>query len=247
MTKRIKTVLITGGVKRIGLSIARLLHANNYNIIITYNKSSKQAREILNELNKKSKDSCKIIKVDFSKIQNFSDFSKNVLKYYGRLDVLINNASRFYPTKINQVNQKSWLDLIDTNLKAPLMLAKIFYPELKKKRGNIINIIDIHIDPPLKDHIIYNISKAGLLALTKTLAKDLAPQVRVNGVSPGAIMWPEADENKTQKKREILSRIALKKIGDPLDIAKAVMFLVEDGNYITGQNINVDGGRRLNM
>ena len=247
MTKRIKTVLITGGVKRIGLSIARLLHANNYNIIITYNKSSKQAREILNELNKKSKDSCKIIKVDFSKIQNFSDFSENVLKYYGRLDVLINNASRFYPTKINQVNQKSWLDLIDTNLKAPLMLAKIFYPELKKKRGNIINIIDIHIDPPLKDHIIYNISKAGLLALTKTLAKDLAPQVRVNGVSPGAIMWPEADENKTQKKREILSRIALKKIGDPLDIAKAVMFLVEDGNYITGQNINVDGGRRLNM
>ena len=247
MTKRIKTVLITGGVKRIGLSIARLLHANNYNIIITYNKSSKEAREILNELNKKSKDSCKIIKVDFSKIQNFSDFSENVLKYYGRLDVLINNASRFYPTKINQVNQKSWLDLIDTNLKAPLMLAKIFYPELKKKRGNIINIIDIHIDPPLKDHIIYNISKAGLLALTKTLAKDLAPQVRVNGVSPGAIMWPEADENKTQKKREILSRIALKKIGDPLDIAKAVMFLVEDGNYITGQNINVDGGRRLNM
>ena len=247
MTKRIKTVLITGGVKRIGLSIARLLHANNYNIIITYNKSSKEAREILNELNKKSKDSCKIIKVDFSKIQNFSDFSKNVLKYYGRLDVLINNASRFYPTKINQVNQKSWLDLIDTNLKSPLMLAKIFYPELKKKRGNIINIIDIHIDPPLKDHIIYNISKAGLLALTKTLAKDLAPQVRVNGVSPGAIMWPEADENKTQKKREILSRIALKKIGDPLDIAKAVMFLVEDGNYITGQNINVDGGRRLNM
>ena len=247
MTKRIKTVLITGGVKRIGLSIARLLHTNNYNIIITYNKSSKQAREILNELNKKSKDSCKIIKVDFSKIQNFSDFSENVLKYYGRLDVLINNASRFYPTKINQVNQKSWLDLIDTNLKAPLMLAKIFYPELKKKRGNIINIIDIHIDPPLKDHIIYNISKAGLLALTKTLAKDLAPQVRVNGVSPGAIMWPEADENKTQKKREILSRIALKKIGDPIDIAKAVMFLVEDGNYITGQNINVDGGRRLNM
>ena len=247
MTKRIKTVLITGGVKRIGLSIARLLHANNYNIIITYNKSSKQAREILNELNKKSKNSCQIIKVDFSRIQNFSDFSKNVLKYYGRLDVLINNASRFYPTKINQVNEKSWLDLIDTNLKAPLMLAKIFYPELKKKRGNIINIIDIHIDPPLKDHIIYNISKAGLLALTKTLAKDLAPQVRVNGVSPGAIMWPEADENKTQKKREILSRIALKKIGDPLDIAKAVMFLVEDGNYITGQNINVDGGRRLNM
>ena len=127
------------------------------------------------------------------------------------------------------------------------MLAKLFYSELKKRRGNIINIIDIHIDPPLKDHIIYNISKAGLLALTKTLAKDLAPQIRVNGVSPGAIMWPEADENKVKKKKDILSRIALKRVGDPNDIAKAVLFLIKDGNYITGQNINVDGGRKLNM
>ena len=127
------------------------------------------------------------------------------------------------------------------------MLSKAFYSELKKRRGNIVNIIDIHIDPPLKDHIIYNISKAGLLALTKTLAKDLAPQIRVNGVSPGAIMWPEADENKVKKKKDILSRIALKRVGDPKDIAKAVLFLIEDGNYITGQNINVDGGRKLNM
>ena len=116
-----------------------------------------------------------------------------------------------------------------------------------RRKGNIINIIDIHIDPPLKDHIIYNISKAGLLALTKTLAKDLAPQIRVNGVSPGAIMWPEADEKKVKKKRDILSRIALKRVGDPKDIAKAVLFLIKDGKYITGQNINVDGGRKLNM
>ena len=127
------------------------------------------------------------------------------------------------------------------------MLSKVFCPELKIRRGNIVNIIDIHIDPPLKDHIIYNISKAGLLALTKTLAKDLAPQIRVNGVSPGAIMWPEADENKVKKKKDILSRIALKRVGDPKDIAKAVLFLIKDGNYITGQNINVDGGRKLNM
>ena len=247
MTKRLKTVLITGGVKRIGLSIARILHDNNYNIIITYNKSSKQAKDILTELNDKSKDSCRIIKIDFSKISNFSKFYSDALKCFGRLDVLINNASRFYPTKINQVNEKSWFDLIDTNLKSPLMLSKVFCPELKIRRGNIVNIIDIHIDPPLKDHIIYNISKAGLLALTKTLAKDLAPQIRVNGVSPGAIMWPEADENKVKKKKDILSRIALKRVGDPKDIAKAVLFLIKDGNYITGQNINVDGGRKLNM
>ena len=247
MTKRLKTVLITGGVKRIGLSIARILHNNNYNVIITYNRSSKQAKEILRELNDKSKNSCRIIKVDFSKTSNFSKLYADTLKCFGRLDALINNASRFYPTKINQVNQKSWIDLIDTNLKSPLMLAKLFYSELKKRRGNIINIIDIHIDPPLKDHIIYNISKAGLLALTKTLAKDLAPQIRVNGVSPGAIMLPEADENKVKKKKDILSRIALKRVGDPNDIAKAVLFLIKDGNYITGQNINVDGGRKLNM
>ena len=125
MTKRLKTVLITGGVKRIGLSIARILHNNNYNVIITYNRSSKQAKEILRELNDKSKDSCRIIKVDFSKTSNFSKLYADTLKCFGRLDALINNASRFYPTKINQVNQKSWIDLIDTNLKSPLMLAKL--------------------------------------------------------------------------------------------------------------------------
>ena len=122
-----------------------------------------------------------------------------------------------------------------------------FYPELKKRKGSIVNIIDIHINPPLKDHIIYNLSKAGLLALTKTLAKDLAPSVRVNGVSPGAIMWPESDMNNQKKKKEILSRIALKRIGNPEDIAKAVLFLIKDADYVTGQNINVDGGRKLNM
>ncbi len=247
MRKRIKTVLITGGVKRIGLAIARCLHEFGYNIVITYNTSSKQAKEIKDELNTKSVGTCEILKCDFSRINNYNDFSKKVLKCFGRLDVLINNASRFYPTKIDEVNEKSWLDLIDTNLKTPLMLSKFLYPELKKKRGSIINIIDIHIDPPLKDHIIYNLSKAGLLALTKSLAKDLAPYVRVNGVSPGAIMWPEADKNKEKKKKDILSRIALKRVGDPDDIAQAVLFLIENAGYVTGQNIDIDGGRKLNM
>ena len=127
------------------------------------------------------------------------------------------------------------------------MLSKLFFNELKKNKGCIINIIDIHIDPPLKDHIIYNISKAGLLALTKTLAKELAPHVRVNGISPGAIMWAESDAKKTSKKKDILSRIPLKKTGTPDDIAKAVLFLIKDADYITGQNINIDGGRKLNM
>ncbi len=247
MKKRIKTVLITGGVKRIGLSIARLMHDSGYNVVITYNTSSLQAKHIKNELNTISANTCEILKCDFSKSNNYDILSKKIIKCFGRLDVLVNNASRFYPTKIDEVNEKTWLDLIDTNLKTPLMLSKCLYPELKKKRGNIINIIDIHIDPPLKNHIIYNISKAGLLALTKSLAKDLAPYVRVNGVSPGAIMWPEADQNKEKKKKDILSRIALKRIGNPDDIAQAVLFLVEYAKYVTGQNIDIDGGRKLNM
>jgi pteridine reductase len=160
---------------------------------------------------------------------------------------LINNASKFYPTKINDINEKSWSDIINTNLKIPLLLSREFYPELKKRKGSIINIIDIHIDPPLKDHIIYNVSKAGLLALTKSLAKDLAPHIRVNGVSPGAIMWPETDMGNSSKKKKILSRIALRRTGEPDDIAKAILFLIQSANYITGQNIEIDGGRKLNM
>jgi pteridine reductase len=143
------------------------------------------------------------------------------------------------------VNDKNWADIINTNLKTPLFLSKSFFPELKKRKGSIINIIDIHVDPPLKNHIIYNLSKAGLLALTQSLAKDLAPTVRVNGVSPGAIMWPKSINKK--RKKEIISKIALKRIGEPDDIAKTILFLITNGDYITGQNINVDGGRRLNM
>jgi pteridine reductase len=170
----------------------------------------------------------------------------DIIKLFGRLDYLINNASKFYPTKINEVTDKVWLDTIDTNIKTPLFLSKYFYNELKKRRGVIINIIDIHVEPPLKDHIIYNISKAGLLALTRTLAKDLAPKIRVNGVSPGAIMWPE-NESSNNKKLDILSKIPMKSTGEPADIAKTIYFLLEQSPYITGQNINVDGGRRLNM
>ncbi len=246
MTKN-RIVFITGGIRRIGLITAKYLHMNGYNIVTTYNKSSKEAKILAKELNTKRKNSCEIIKVNLNSKTDFSLLCKNIVKIFGRVDVLINNASKFYPTKINMINNKSWEDIIDTNLKAPLFLSKNLYPELKKRKGSIINIIDIHIDPPLKDHIIYNLSKAGLLALTKTLAKDLAPSVRVNGVSPGAIMWPESDMGNQKKKKEILSRIALEKIGKPEDIAKAVLFLIKDADYITGQNINVDGGRKLNM
>ena len=244
MTK-IRTVLITGGAKRIGLAIAKYLHQYGFNIIITYNKSKNDAEKALSILNNNRPNSCAIIQANFSTIKSYNSLYNKALKVFGRIDVLINNASKFYPTKIDTVNDKNWTDIINTNLKTPLFLSKSFFPELKKRKGSIINIIDIHVNPPLKNHIIYNLSKAGLLALTQSLAKDFAPSVRVNGVSPGAIMWPKSINKK--RKKEIISKIALQRIGEPDDIAKTILFLITNGDYITGQNINVDGGRRLNM
>ena len=242
---KIRTVLITGGAKRIGLAIAKYLHQYGFNIIIIYNKSKNDAEKVLYTLNNNRPNSCAIIQANFSTIKSYNSLYNKALKIFGRIDVLINNASKFYPTKIDMINDKNWTDIINTNLKTPLFLSKSFFPELKKRKGSIINIIDIHVNPPLKNHIIYNLSKAGLLALTQSLAKDLAPSVKVNGVSPGAIMWPKSINKK--RKKEIISKIALKRIGEPDDIAKTILFLITNGDYITGQNINVDGGRRLNM
>ena len=241
-----KVALITGGARRIGAETANYLHSKGINIVITYSKSSVAANALKKELNLKRKGSCHIYKANFNPNINYKKITTDIIRLFGRLDYLINNASKFYPTKINEVTDKAWSDTIDTNIKTPLFLSKYFYNELKKRRGVIINIIDIHVEPPLKDHIIYNVSKAGLLALTRTLAKDLAPQIRVNGVSPGAIMWPE-NESSNKKKLDILSKIPMKSVGEPADIAKTIYFLLEQSPYITGQNINVDGGRRLNM
>ena len=241
-----KVALITGGARRIGAETANYLHSKGINIVITYSKSSVAANALKKELNLKRKGSCHIYKANFNPNINYKKITTDIIRLFGRLDYLINNASKFYPTKINEVTDKAWSDTIDTNIKTPLFLSKYLYNELKKRRGVIINIIDIHVEPPLKDHIIYNVSKAGLLALTRTLAKDLAPQIRVNGVSPGAIMWPE-NESSNKKKLDILSKIPMKSVGEPADIAKTIYFLLEQSPYITGQNINVDGGRRLNM
>ena len=241
-----KVVLITGGARRIGAETATYLHSKGMNVIVTYSKSSKEAKILQKSLNVMRPGSCQIYKVEFNSKLDFKKATMNIKNLFGRVDYLINNASKFYPTKIDDISERVWNDTIDTNIKAPLFLSKYLYKELKKRKGAIINIIDIHVEPPLKDHIIYNISKAGLLALTRSLAKDLAPDIRVNGVSPGAIMWPESDSSK-KKKMDIISKIPMKCTGEPLDIAKAVYFLLSESPYITGQNINVDGGRRLNM
>ncbi len=241
-----KVVLITGGARRIGAETANYLHSKGMNILITYSRSASAARALRKSLNSKREKSCEIYRVEFKSNLNYKKVVNDILKIFGRIDYLINNASKFYPTKINDVSEKVWLDTIDTNIKAPLFLSKHLFKELKKRKGAIINIIDIHVEPPLKDHIIYNISKAGLLALTRSLAKDLAPHIRVNGVSPGPILWPEVKEYENTH-QEIIDSTALKRQGDVSDIANLCFYLQSKGVYITGQVINVDGGRSLGL
>ena len=167
---------------------------------------------------------------------------------FGRLDVLVNNASSFYATPVGKMNERAWHDLIGTNLKAPLFIAQAAAVELKKRHGCIVNIVDIHAEFPLKDYVIYSIAKGGLAALTRSLARELAPAVRVNGVSPGPILWPDSDIWKSPKTRKaIVERSALKRVGEPDDIARAVEFLVAGAPYVTGQIIAVDGGRSISL
>jgi pteridine reductase len=170
------------------------------------------------------------------------------VKHYGRLDVLINNASSFYPTAVGEIGEKDWHDLLGTNLKAPLFLSQAAAEPLRHSHGCIVNIADIHAERPMKSYVVYSIAKAGLVALTKSLAQELGPEVRVNAVAPGPIMWPEEDPTfDDQERRRIVAHTLLKREGSPDDIARAVLFLVKDAPYITGTILPVDGGRSASL
>jgi len=170
------------------------------------------------------------------------------VKHFGKLDVVINNASSFFPTAVGEINNKAWDDLIGTNLKAPLFLLQAAAAQLKKNHGCIVNIVDIHAERPMKNYVVYSTAKAGLVNLTRSLARELAPEVRVNGVAPGAIIWPEDEAWSDELSRQrIINSTLLKRVGEPEDIAKAVYFLIADAPYITGQIIAVDGGRSINI
>ena len=238
-----KTALITGGAARIGAQIAKTLHKNNFKIIIHCNQSKDKAQILCDELNLVKENSAKVIVGDLNNINSINSIIDSV----SSIDLLVNNASVFYPLSVNESDSENWDNVLDVNLKAPFFLAKGLRHKLTKSEGSIINIIDIHADRPLKNHSIYNISKAGLKMLTLTLAKELAPSIRVNGVSPGSILWPqEGAEISESEKNLMLDRIALKRQGSPEDIADTVLFLA-NSNYLTGQIINVDGGRTLNQ
>lgn len=243
-----KVVLITGAARRIGKSIAELLHAQGMNVVLHYHKSMALALNLCNELNRVRENSAIAIPANLSVPMELSELMKKATQAWGYLDALINNASAFFPSSLGQVNEQHWDDLLNTNLKAPFFLSQLAIPWLKQRQGTIINIVDIHANKrPLKGYLVYDISKSGLLGLTYALAKELAPEIRVNGISPGVIAWPE-HENALPAviKADILSRIALNKTGQPNDIAKAALFFIESADYITGQVLAVDGGRLLN-
>ena len=237
--------LVTGAAKRIGAVISAALHEAGANVAIHYLNSAEDAEQLASKLNETRSDSAVTVRGDLNNTAALKQMIDHLIKQVGRLDILVNNASSFYPTPLESITEQHWDDLLGINLKAPLFLSKVALPHLKQNGGVIINIVDVHAQRPLKNHPVYSSAKAGLAMLTRALAKDLSPEVRVNGVSPGAILWPESGISE-QLKKNIIAQIPLKRPGAPADIAAAVVFLVRDAPYITGEIIAVDGGRSVN-
>jgi pteridine reductase len=239
-----KWALITGAGKRIGATVATRLHSAGANIAVHYFRSSESADALTREFNAKRADSAFSVGADIRQTDQLERLVEQIVAATGRLDVLINNASSFFPTRLGTVTETDWNDLVNSNLKAPLFLAQAALPHLRATRGTIINMIDIHARRPLRDHHVYGAAKAGLAMLTRSLARDLAPEIRVNGIAPGAILWPD-DGMSDQVKQSIVGKIPLGRPGEPDDIAAAILFLVRDAPYVTGQILAVDGGRSI--
>jgi pteridine reductase len=239
-----KVVLITGAAHRIGATTARMLHAEGMNILLHYRNSRDAAESLQAELNAIRTNSVYLIQADLHDTAKLPALVEQAIQIWGRLDVLINNASSFYATPIGTVTESHWEDLIGSNLKAPFFLSQAAAPYLRQQHGCIVSIVDIHAERPLKEFPVYSMAKAGLVMLTKSLACELGPEVRVNAVAPGAILWPEnLGENEKEK---IISRTFLKRQGTPDDIARAILYLIRDAGYMSGQVLTVDGGRSLN-
>lgn len=243
-----KVVLITGGAKRVGAAICRELHAHGANLMIHYKTSITEARALQAELNLQRANSVAIIQGDLLNIAVLPSLVSETVKQFGRLDVLINNASSYYATEIGKITVENWHDLMGSNLKAPMFLAQAAASELRKNHGCIVNITDMHIERPKKGYVVYSVAKAGLVTLTKSLAHELSPEVRVNAVAPGPVQWPDNNPQFDEVYRQrVISQTLLKRVGEPQDIAKAVKFLVADAPFITGHVLAVDGGRSLNL
>ena len=241
-------ILVTGAAKRVGAVIARSLHAAGANVIVHCNRSRAEADKLVKELNAVRAHSAALLQGDLLAYNALKGLIDHAASEFGRLDGLVNNASSFFATPVGAIDEDSWNALIDSNLKAPLFLSQAAAPYLKKTNGSIVNIVDIHAERPLKDFVVYSVAKAGLAGLTRSLALELGPEVRVNGVSPGAILWPEAGNSGGKvfpqaEQQRIIAQTPLKRIGAPEDIARAVKYLMFDAPFVTGQILSVDGGR----
>jgi pteridine reductase len=239
-----KWALVTGAARRVGATIARDLHAAGAAVAIHCRSSRGEAEALAAELNQSRGDSALVVQCDLLDNAALAAMVDSIVARAGRLDILVNNASSFYPTALGSITLAQWEDLVGTNLRAPLFLSQAAVPHLRAARGVIVNLIDIHAIRPLRDHPVYGAAKAGLAMLTRSLARDLAPEVRVNGVAPGAVLWP--DDGLAERTQEsIIRQIPLKRAGSPADISGCVLYLVRDAAYVTGQIIVVDGGRSI--
>lgn len=240
--------LITGAARRVGAEISRALHAAGFRVMLHYRRSANAAADLAGELNAVRADSAVIHGADLGDVAAATALAEAVLSRFGRLDALVNNASSFRATPVGSIDEAAWRELIDSNLKGPLFLSQSAAPALRARRGCIVNITDIHAERPLKDYPLYCAAKAGLLGLTRALAVELGPAVRVNAVAPGAIEWPQEGADFPPAEREaIIGHTLLKRVGAPADIARAVRFLIFDAPYVTGQVVNVDGGRSAHL
>lgn len=239
-----KVALITGAAQRIGAEIARTLHAAGMDIAIHYRNSETAAAALRQELEQQRPNSALLLQADLADLSALPVMVQQIGEWHSRLDLLVNNASSFFPTPLDDSTEEQWNELMASNLKAPYFLAQAAAGMLKQHRGCIINMVDIHSERPLLHHPIYSIAKAGNAMLVKSLAREMGPEVRVNGIAPGVILWPDT-EMEENTKRDILSRTALEASGQPKDIADTLLFLARDAGYITGQIINVDGGRTI--
>ena len=241
-------VLVTGAARRIGAAIARRLHAAGASVVLHCHRSRAEAEALAADLNVARVGSCAVVQADLLDTAGLPALVEEAASAFGRIDALVNNASSFYPTPFGSVGEGEWDDLVGSNLRAPLFLSQAAAPRLRETRGAIVNLVDIHAERPLKDFVVYSVAKAGLAGLTRALALELGPHVRVNGVAPGAILWPDGDEHfaPTEKGR-ITEQTPLKRIGSPEDVAGAVKYLLFDAPFVTGQILAVDGGRGIHL
>ncbi len=242
-----KTALVTGAAKRVGRAIALELHTAGANLVVPYREAAAAAQALVDDMNAKRVGSAISLQADLLDGEACSTLVENSTAHFGRLDALVNNASSFFATPLGSIDESDWLDLIGSNLKAPLFLTQAAAPHLRQTRGAVVNITDIHAERPLAGYPLYCAAKAGLLGLTRALAVELAPEVRVNAVAPGPILWPDDAVFDAEARERIVNHTLLKRAGSPQDIARTVRFLFNDAAYVTGQVLNVDGGRTAHL